>query len=100
MSHFQIVLPDPNFEITIPTYFLPIPSAILLGISTRGILFWILNVIFIFLVNYLGRRIGNQLHNSKFVQVERPNFVNDNVNHSQPYTNNNVETAYKQVNTF
>lgn len=98
LEHFGIMLPDGVTLLDIPSYLLPVPSAILLAVSVRGIVFWIFNVVLIFVGRSLGKRIALDHYNSQFAQIVRPNLDDASDRNGQtPYINNNVETSYKEV---
>lgn len=98
LQHFGIVLPIGVTLLDIPSYLLPVPSAILLAVSVRGIVFWIFNVVLIFVGRSLGKRIALDHYNSQFAQIVRPNLDDASDRNGQtPYINNNVETSYKEV---
>lgn len=95
LTHFGITLPDGMTTLDIAAYLLSTPSIILLAIALRGIVFWIFNVVLIFVAICLGNKIIAKKYD-QFAQIVRPN-LDDASDRQSPYSNNNVETSYKHV---
>lgn len=79
----------------IAAYLLSSPSIIFLAVALRGIVFWIFNIVLIFVAICLGNKIIRYKYDNQLSQIVRPNLDDASDLQISPYSNNNVETSYK-----
>lgn len=74
----------------------PVPSAIFLAVSIRGAIFWIVNVVIIFVGCKLGRKISASKPGHKIVATVRTDFGSNDGFSQQQFASNNVLMGYKK----
>lgn len=99
LTHFGITIPDGG-SFNMPYYFLPTPSAIFLSVAARGAIFWILNIVLIFVAISVGKRVALEYYSVKYIAPAIRSIDNNNSRALPQQSSTNQETSYTEVSSI